>query len=163
MEKFAQGFKKVQSVFSKLIGGALLVMILVVFLQIVCGMFKMSLSWSEELSRYLFVAVIALGINLASTKHLFVRIEIIDNYLKGNTMFIMDVVRKLIAMYVSFVFVYSGFELIKIGGYQVSPAMSIPMSVLYGIIFLGFLLNAVALVVDAWEQFSGEMKKEEEK
>lgn len=161
MEKFAQGFKKVQSVFSKLIGAALLVMILVVFMQIVCGMFKMSLSWSEELSRYLFVAIIALGINLASTKHLFVRIEIIDGYLKGNAMYVMDIVRKLIAMYVSFIFVYSGFELIKIGGYQVSPAMSIPMSVLYGIIFLGFILNAVALVVDSWEQFSGDTKEEE--
>lgn len=161
MEKFAQGFKKVQNVFSKLIGAALLVMILVVFMQIVCGMFKMSLSWSEELSRYLFVAIIALGINLASTKHLFVRIEIIDGYLKGNAMYVMDIVRKLIAMYVSFIFVYSGFELIKIGGYQVSPAMSIPMSVLYGIIFLGFILNAVALVVDSWEQFSGDTKEEE--
>ena len=104
MEKFAQGFKKVQNVFSKIIGAALLVMIVVVFLQIVCGMFKMSLSWSEELSRYLFVAIIALGINLTSTKHLFVRIEIIDGYLKGSAMFVMDVVRKLIAMYVSFIF-----------------------------------------------------------
>lgn len=157
MEKFAQGFKRVQSVFSKLIGAALLV----VFMQIVCGLFNMSLSWSEELSRYLFVAVIALGINLASTKHLFVRIEIIDGYLKGNAVFVIDVVRKLIAMYVSFIFVYSGWELIQIGGYQVSPAMSIPMSILYSIIFLGFLLNAAALVVDCWEKFSGEMKGEE--
>lgn len=160
MENFAKGFKKVQDLFSKLIGAAIFVMIIVVFLQIVCGMMNMSLSWSEELSRYLFVVVIALGINLASTRHLFVRIEIIDGYLNGNAMFVMDVVRKLIAMYVSFVFVYSGFELIKIGGYQVSPAMSIPMSILYGIIFLGFLLNAVALVVDSWEQFSGPKKEE---
>lgn len=160
MEKFGLGFKKIQSVFSKFIGAALLLMILVVFLQILCGLFNMSLSWSEELSRYLFVAVIALGINLASTRHLFVRIEIIDGYLKGNAVFVVDVVRKLIAMYVSFILVYSGFKLIEIGGYQVSPAMSIPMSILYGIIFLGFLLNAVALVVDTWEQFSGQIKEE---
>lgn len=161
MEKFAQGFKKVQNVVSKIIGAALLLMMIVVFLQIVCGMFKMSLSWSEELSRYLFVALIALGINLASTKHLFVRIEIIDGYLKGSAAFVMNVVRRLIAMYVSFVFVYSGYELIQIGGYQVSPAMSIPMSILYGIIFLGFLLNAAALIVDAWEQLSAGTEKEE--
>lgn len=161
MEKFAQGFKKVQSVVSKIIGAALLLMMIVVFLQIVCGMFKMSLSWSEELSRYLFVALIALGINLASTKHLFVRIEIIDGYLKGGAAFVMNVARRLIAMYVSFVFVYSGYELIQIGGYQVSPAMSIPMSILYGIIFLGFLLNAAALIVDAWEQLSAGTEKEE--
>lgn len=159
MEHFAQIFKKLQNVVSKIIGAALLVMMIVVFAQIVCGMFKMSLSWSEELSRYLFVGLIALGINLASTKHIFVRIEIIDGYLKGGAAFVLDVVRKLIAMYVSFVFVYSGWELIEIGGYQVSPAMSVPMSVLYGIIFLGFLLNAAALVVDVWEQYSGVRKE----
>lgn len=159
MEHFAQVFKRLQNVVSKIIGAALLVMMIVVFAQIVCGMFKMSLSWSEELSRYLFVGLIALGINLASTKHIFVRIEIIDSYLKGGAAFVLDVARKLIAMYVSFVFVYSGWELIEIGGYQVSPAMSVPMSVLYGIIFLGFLLNAAALVVDVWEQYTGVRKE----
>lgn len=155
MEKFAAGFKKVQKVNSIVVGVALLLMIGVVFLQTFCRfvIFK-SLTWSEELSRYLFVAVIVLGINLASTNHLFVRIEIIDGYLKGKALLIMNVIRKAVTVYVSFIFVYSGYELIKIGGYQISPAMGIPMSVLYGIIFVGFILNAVALVVDIWEQFS---------
>jgi len=159
MEKFAAGFKKLQKVNSFAIGAALLLMMGVVFLQTFCRfvIFK-SLTWSEELSRYLFVAVIALGINLASTKHMFVRIEIIDGYLKGKALFIMNVVRKAIAMYVSFIFVHSGYELIKIGSYQVSPAMSIPMVVLYGIIFVGFVINALALIVDTWEQFNS--KKE---
>lgn len=161
MEKFAVGFKKVQKVNSVIIAAALLLMIAVVFLQTFCRfvIFK-SLTWSEELSRYLFVALIALGINLASTQHLFVRIEIIDGYLKGKALFIMNIVRRAIAIYVSFIFVYSGYELIKIGGYQISPAMGIPMSVLYGIIFVGFVLNAIALIVDTWEQFSE--KREEE-
>lgn len=161
MEKFAAGFKKVQKVNSIVIGAALLLMIGVVFLQTFCRfvIFK-SLTWSEELSRYLFVAVIALGINLASTNHLFVKIEIIDGYLKGKVLFIMNIIRKAVAIYVSFIFVYSGYELIKIGGYQISPAMGIPMTILYGIIFVGFVLNAIALVVDTWEQFSVKEKEE---
>lgn len=161
MEKFAAGFKKVQKVNSIVIGAALLLMIGVVFLQTFCRfvIFK-SLTWSEELSRYLFVAVIALGINLASTNHLFVKIEIIDGYLKGKALFIMNIIRKAVAIYVSFIFVYSGYELIKIGGYQISPAMGIPMTILYGIIFVGFVLNAIALVVDTWEQFLVKEKEE---
>jgi TRAP-type C4-dicarboxylate transport system permease small subunit len=156
MEKFSAVFKKVQKVNSVVIGAALLLMVLVVFLQTFCRfVIFQSLTWSEELSRYLFVAIIALGVNLATSNHLFVKIEIIDGYLKGQALFLMNVVRKAIAMYVSFIFVYSGYELIKIGGYQVSPAMSIPMSILYAIIFIGFILNAIALVVDTWEQFSG--------
>lgn len=160
MDKFVAGFKKVQKVNSFIIGAALLTMVAVVFLQTFCRfvIFK-SLTWSEELSRYLFVALIALGINLATTKHLFVRIEIIDGYLKGKGLFIMNLIRKAIAMYVSCIFVYSGFELIKIGGYQISPAMGIPMSLLYAIIFIGFILNAIAIIVDIYEEFG---KKEGE-
>lgn len=152
MEKITSVFKKVQKANSILIGAALLAMIAVVFLQTFCRfvIFR-SLTWSEELSRYLFVAIIALGINLASTKHLFVRIEIIDGYLKGKALLVLDMIRKMAAMYVSLVFVYSGYRLIRIGGYQVSPAMGIPMSFLYGIIFLGFIMNALAVIVDIYE------------
>ena len=82
MQGVKKVFSKVQKVNTFVIGLALLAIILVVFLQTFCRfvIFR-SLPWSEELSRYLFVAVIVLGVNLAITKHVFVRIEIIDNYL----------------------------------------------------------------------------------
>ena len=115
-----------------------------------------SLTWSEELSRYLFVALIVLGINLAATDHLFVRIELIDGYLKGKAQYVMDVIRKGIAIYVSLILMYSGYGLIEIGGYQISPAMGIPMSLLYGIMFIGFIMNFLALIVDTWEEFGKE-------
>ena len=85
MEKFAAVFKKVQKINKAIIGAVLLLMIGVVFLQTFCRfvIFK-SLTWSEELSRYLFVALIVLGINLAATDHLFVRIELIDGYFSGS-------------------------------------------------------------------------------
>ena len=132
MEKFAAVFKKVQKINKAIIGAVLLLMIGVVFLQTFCRfvIFK-SLTWSEELSRYLFVALIVLGINLAATDHLFVRIELIDGYLKGKAQYVMDVIRKGIAIYVSLILMYSGYGLIEIGGYQISPAMGIPMSLLY--------------------------------
>ena len=68
MEKITAVFKKLQKANSILIGAALLAMVAVVFLQTFCRfvIFR-SLTWSEELSRYLFVAIIALGINLATT------------------------------------------------------------------------------------------------
>ena len=155
MEKITAVFKKLQKANSILIGAALLAMVAVVFLQTFCRfvIFR-SLTWSEELSRYLFVAIIALGINLATTKHMVVRIEIIDGYLKGKALLVLNVIRRTIAMYVSLVFVYSGYRLIQIGGYQVSPAMAIPMSFLYGIIFLGFVMNVLAVAVDIYEEFA---------
>lgn len=157
MEKFIACFQKVQKVNRIIIALALLIMIAVVFLQTFCRfVIFQSLTWSEELSRYLFVAVIVLGINLAATDKLFVRIEIIDGYLGKNARFVLDIIRKLVAMYVSAVFVYSGFQLVRIGSYQISPAMSIPMSLLYATILIGFVLNFIALYIDAYQHFTKE-------
>ena len=102
------------------------------------------------------MALIVLGINLAATDHLFVRIELIDGYLKGKAQYVMDVIRKGIAIYVSLILMYSGYGLIEIGGYQISPAMGISMSLLYGIMFIGFIMNFLALIVDTWEEFGKE-------
>lgn len=155
MEKFIACFRKIQKINRVVVAFALLVMIAVVFLQTFCRfVIFQSLTWSEELSRYLFVVVIVLGINLATTERLFVRIEIIDNYLGKTARFLLDLVRKCVAMYVSAVFIYSGFQLVRVGSYQISPAMSIPMSLLYAAIFIGFILNLIAVYIDTYEHFN---------
>lgn len=154
MQGVKKVFSKVQKVNTFVIGLALLAIILVVFLQTFCRfvIFR-SLPWSEELSRYLFVAVIVLGVNLAITKHMFVRIEIIDNYLKGAAAAVMNLARRFVMIFVNIVFVYSSYELIIIGGYQTSPAMRLPMSLLYGIIFIGFILNVIASLIDLYDTY----------
>lgn len=152
MEGWKKAFVTVQRVNGFVISLALLTMMGVVFLQTFCRfVIFQSLSWSEELSRYLFVAVIVLGMNLAITNHLFVRIEIIDNYLKGPAGVVMNLIRKGIMLFVNIVFVYSSYKLIIIGGYQTSPAMRIPMSLLYSIILIGFVLNIIASLADLYE------------
>ena len=147
-------FIKMQRINTVIISLALLAMVGVVFLQTFCRfvIFR-SLSWSEELSRYLFVTLIVLGVNLAITNHLFVRIEIIDNYLKGTAAVMMNLIRKFIMIYVNIVVVYSSFKLILIGAYQTSPAMRIPMSLLYGIVFIGFAMNVFASLIDLYETY----------
>ena len=164
MKGFKNIFMKVQKVNGTVISLALLAMIGVVFLQTFCRfvIFR-SLSWSEELSRYLFVAVIVLGVNLAITNHLFVRIEIIDNYLKGKAAVAVNLARKFIMLFVNIIFVYSSYELIIIGGYQTSPAMRLPMSLLYSIILIGFTLNVLASVIDLYETYVRPVPGEEEK
>lgn len=154
MQGVKKVFSKVQKVNTFVIGLALLAIILVVFLQTFCRfvIFR-SLPWSEELSRYLFVAVIVLGVNLAILKHMFVRIEIIDNYLKGTAAAVMNLARRFVMIFVNIVFVYSSYELIIIGGYQTSPAMRLPMSFLYGIIFIGFILNVIASLIDLYDTY----------
>ena len=65
----------------------------------------------------------------------------------------MNLIRKFIMIYVNIVFVYSSFKLILIGAYQTSPAMRIPMSLLYGIVFIGFAMNVFASLIDLYETY----------
>lgn len=121
MKTFRNAFQKVQKVFDALVSVCLIVMIAVVFLQTFCRfVIFYSLPWSEELSRYLFVALIVLGANLAITRKMFVRIEIIDNYLKGSAATALLFARKLVAIFVNTVFVYGSYKLMQIGSYQTS-------------------------------------------
>ena len=162
MEGLSNTFKKLQKLNRWLIGAILVGIVVVVFLQTFCRfvIFK-SLTWSEELSRFLFVALIALGINLATTDHLFVRIEIIDNYVKGKASFILSMVRRILATIVSFMFVYSSWKMIAIGHAETRPAMLIPMGIMYGIVFIGFLLNGISIIIDTYEYVEGYEAKEE--
>ena len=154
MQKIRKGFEKFQQFNTLLVSVVLLLMVGVVFLQTFCRfVIFQSLSWSEELSRYLFVVIIVLGMNLAISKHLFVRIEIIDHYLKGKAKMVMNVVRQLIMMFTNMIFVYSAYKLIIVGGYQTSPAMGMPMSILYALIFVGYILNVVAGFFDLYDSY----------
>lgn len=154
MQTFKKVFMTIQKICGFIVSLSMLAMIAVVFLQTFCRfvIFR-SLPWSEELSRYLFVVVIVLGVNLAITNHLFVRIEIIDGYLKGHAAAAMNVARKMIMLFVNLILVYSSYKLIIIGGYQTSPAMRLPMSLLYGVILIGFILNVLASIVDLYETY----------
>ena len=123
MKTFRNAFQKVKKVFDALVSICLVAMIAVVFLQTFCRfVIFYSLPWSEELSRYLFVAVIVLGANLAITRKLFVRIEIIDNYLKGSATTALLFARKFVAIFVNTVFVYGSYQLMRIGSYSAKKA-----------------------------------------
>lgn len=160
MKTFRNVFQKVQSLFDIAVSICLIVMIGVVFLQTFCRfVIFYSLPWSEELSRYLFVAIIVLGANLAITRKMFVRIEIIDNYVKGSAATALLLARKFVAIFVNTVFVYGSYQLMHIGSYQTSPAMGIPMDLLYAVILVGYLMNVLASIVDVYE-FCTEQKKE---
>ncbi|WP_439234781.1 TRAP transporter small permease [Lonepinella koalarum] len=144
-------FKKVQDAMATLSGIALLFMVLVIFLQTFTRfVIFYSLPWSEELSRYLFVVMILLGFNVAISKGDLIRIDIIDNYLKGNAKIVVQYVRILCAIFVNIIYIYSSFYLVKLGSYQLSPAMQIPMYSIYLVILLGFSLSLIALIVETF-------------
>ena len=162
-----RAFGKVQKVLLVLIGIAIAVMMSVIMLQTLTRyVIFYSLPWSEELSRYLFVFVIMIGLSIAIKEDMLISIDLIDRVFPGKCGKWLDAVRKTMALLVSIVIVIFCSRMFTIGKIQKSPAMGIPMITMYGIIFVSYILAALSLVfkiIDAVRAAMGIVDEEEEK
>ncbi|MDR1625555.1 MAG: TRAP transporter small permease [Spirochaetia bacterium] len=148
MRKIVVFVEKIQTAVNAFIGLVLAAMMCVILLQTFTRYVVFySLPWSEELSRYLFVAMVCLGINIGVTKKLMIRIDLIDSVLSDGAKHVFEIGRLVIELFVSVMFFVSTFDLIKIGKFQTSAAMRIPMHILYGVLTVGFGLAAVAVIL----------------
>lgn len=148
MEKVKQIFSKLQNVVNAIIAIILIAIMIIIFVQTFTRyVIFYSIPWSEEASRYLFVAMILLGINIGISQDILVCIDIIDNFLSDKAKKAFEIGRQVIALIISAIFFYSTFGMLRIGGYQLSPALRIPMSIMYGIICLGFGLAMVSVII----------------
>ena len=159
MKQAKRGFTFVQQVINQVISAILLLIMIVIFAQTFFRfVINSSIPWSEEVSRYLFVALILLGANVGISQNMLVRIDIVDGFLNDTWKWIFDMVRELIAVVVCSFFLYSTFDMIRIGAMQKSPALQLPMSVMYSIMAVGFALMVVAALFRLLETV---MNKEE--
>lgn len=152
MEQFRAIFNKVQDVARVVIGICMMVMMTVIFVQTLTRYVVFySIPWSEELSRYLYVTLTLIGVNLAVTSKQLVRIDIIDQYLKGKNGLHLKMLRELLAVLITVVFFYSSFGMIDVSQYQTSPAMGLSMQVMYSILGIGFFLSALACIFEFYD------------
>ncbi len=131
----------------------MIVMMTVIFVQTLSRyVIFYSLPWSEELSRYLYVTLTLLGLNLAVTSKQLVRIDIIDNYVKGPWL---NIIRQLLALIITVFFFVSSFGMVDVSQYQTSPAMGLSMQIMYTIVSAGFLLSALACAFELYDAIFG--------
>ena len=120
-------------------------MTIILFVQVVMRyVLQSSLSWSEELARYLFVWLIYLGISYGAKimKHIKIdaAIGLFPRALRPYVAIIGDLIFLGFAVYVCYLSYGLVQKQIMIG--QVSPAMSMPMWILYAAPLVGFALVA---------------------
>jgi len=131
MSKVLALFERIQKFVEAVLGIALAIMMTVVFAQTFTRYVVFhSIPWSEELSRFLFVGIIVLGINLGK-----------------RSAKVAEILRQLIGLVMNAAFAYSTIDLIEIGQMQKSPSMQIPMSVMYSILLIGFVLACLSILV----------------
>lgn len=130
--------KKLAARYDKVEEGALIVSFFItvglVFIQVIMRyIFNSSLSWSEELTRFIFVWQVWMGTSIAAKRNNHIRVEILSNAVKGKGKIIYDLFGDLLVLLFTIFLVYSGIgvvgRMLRLG--TVLPAMQIPMAAMY--------------------------------
>ena len=122
----------------------LVVMSIQVFLRYVLNE---SLIWSDELSRYLLVAMAFIGTATGMRKNNHIRIDVIDYVLppvaRRALWLLIDIT---VFAYLAYVF-WLSLDMLQIFHRRPSTAMGVPMSIPYAAVTVGFGLAALRLVL----------------
>lgn len=148
LKKFLNNFEEYFCVWT------LAIMTIVVFVQVVMRyVFANSLSWSEELARFIFLWFSWVGASYAVRERSHFRVEMLVDLFKGASRIWIEYLVLLIWSAFSFFLTWYGTKLVLFirGAGQVSAAMRMPMTWPYAAVPAGCALMCVRLVVELWK------------
>lgn len=144
MEKI---WKWIQKVTHALSAACMVLVIVLIFVNVICRYIThYSIPWCEEATRYIFIGVIFLTLNIMVAQGSALRVDIIDNYVKGRGVVILSVIQTILTVVMLGVFTYSGLMLMQIGKTSISPALHIPMIFVYAVMPLGYFLALIEAI-----------------
>lgn len=154
MKKFENGLYKIMEYAT---GILILVMALLIFVQVVFRyIMNDSLTWSEELGRYIFVWITFIGTPVALKYGAQVAIDLLLLKTKGKFHMAIFTINSVVTALLGLVICYSGTRLFLLGQGQISSAMQIPMHYVYAIIPVSGLVLcffAFTMLLDEWKKF----------
>lgn len=135
---------------------ALSLMSIIIALQVLMRyVFQSSLSWSEEVARYLFIWLIYIGISYGVKKNAHVAVTATDLILTPHQQRWMRLISNTVFLAFALCIFYYGRHvcatIARLG--QQSPAMDIPMWVVYAAVPTGFCLTCLRLVQRLLKEF----------
>ena len=111
--------------------------------------FNYSLTWAEELTRYMFVWLVYLGAALCVRRRKHIVMDMVISSFKGKPKKYLSLVNNLILFVFVVVLATQGFKMMPILSTQTSTALQVPMSFIYAAIPVGSVLMAFYLVLDS--------------
>lgn len=114
--------------------------------------YRISLPWTEEVSRYLMIWIVFLGAAVAARSGKLIGVEFIVHALPASLGRFVKYVALVLSMVFYILLCVVGWQWIEFGRSQSSPVLEIPISVVNLAMAAGglmMLLNTVALIVDA--------------
>lgn len=139
---------------------------LLLFVQVVMRyVFGSSLSWSEELARFLYLWEVWLGIAYATKTGAHLRVDLIYDLVKGKAALVLRLFVNILwfAFGVWFAFIGSQTMMTIMGFGQLSSAMRIPMWLVYLAIPVGSGLMAIRLIEQTVKLIKAGPEREEKK
>lgn len=156
-KKYINLINYINIVFGYVIAFVLAIMSVLIFWQVVARyVIGSSLSWSEELSRFLMIFMAFIGSGLALREGKLIAVEVILERLTGKVRSFIKILVHLISTIFYILLIYYGFELANSFGNQMAPGIKISMFYVYLSIPIGgilLLVNSTACILD---EFVGE-------
>lgn len=148
----AKRYDKFLDTINAVTGIILALLCAIVFVQVIMRyVFGHSLSWSEELTRYMFVWIIYLGVNLGIRGDNQIKIDIVDLALHGKVCKALHIIQHMISILACAAGMMGSYYLIKIGFLAKSPTLHAPMWLIYIVFPIGFTLDIIALLRKIWD------------
>lgn len=137
-------------------------MLLLVFSQVITRYcFGFTLSYGEELARYLFVWVVFLSLPLVASYGGHMAIETLTSRCKGAKLKFLNIVADIFSIAFLGIMVWCGIQMVMRTRFQTSPAMQLPMSWVYVVIPFGcavMLLYVIINLVDTLKTPASEIE-----
>lgn len=131
LKKFVRIYDELEA---KALVGSLVLTVLIIFMQIVMrSVFNASLSWSEELARYIFIWQIWLGMSMGLRDNKHINVEILFKYVRGRSAKAIKIVATTLAIFMCGFLVYYGGIMTNnaLNKNSLSAAMRIPLWIVY--------------------------------
>ncbi len=143
--------KRVNAVCEIVAGIMLAAMTIVIFLQVVCRAFGTGIDWSEELARFLQIALVLLGTSICAHHGSNIAIDTLVQRLSGGWRRALLIAVDCLCICLFIEMARYGLTALRITIRQISPTLGIPLGVVYGFILAGCFLTLMHIFVHLLE------------
>lgn len=119
---------------------------IIVFLQVIMRfIFQNSLTWSEELARYLFIWMTYVGVSYGIKMKMHLKVDALDSLFDKKGNLITDMLADLFLLIFMLIMTYFGLDIV-FRATRTSAALGIPMRYVYLAPVVGFGLSIIRLI-----------------
>ncbi len=160
MQKIAQITNRIETILECLISALFSLMIIVVMIQVVVRYIpSMTVSWTEELTRFIFVWAICIGSGAAMISEDFVSVDLITGILPKRVRAAFIGTFYLAIAIFSFISLYYSFGFAAVGINSLSATLKGPMVVQYSSIIVSYCFCGIFAALNSFKYYYLQMIK----